>query len=38
VFKSANITGIGIVHPTVDVDEKKRALRLTNRVDGNRSL
>src|SRR6478672_1332889 len=38
VFESANITGIGIVHPTVDVDEKKRTLRLANRVDGNRSL
>src|SRR5512132_3396420 len=38
VFKSANITGIGIVHPAVDVNEKKRALRLANRVDGSRSL
>jgi len=38
VFESANITGVSIVHPTVDVDEKKRALRLANRVDGNRSL
>src|SRR6478609_12160132 len=31
VLKSANITGIGIVHPTVDVDKKKRAWRLANR-------
>src|SRR5438552_10476969 len=34
VFKSANVPRIGIVHPTVDVNEKKRALRLTNYVDG----
>src|SRR5436190_23878633 len=38
VFKSANITGVGIVHPTVDVNEKKRPLRLTNHVDRSRSL
>src|SRR6478736_6613812 len=38
VFKSANITRIGIVHPAVDVDEKKGALRLANRVERSRSL
>src|SRR5262249_31552298 len=38
VFEAANIAGVGIVHPTVDVYEKKRALRLTNHVDGSRSL
>src|SRR5438045_8834000 len=38
LFKSANVTGVGIVHPAVDVNEKKRALCLTNRVEGSRSL
>src|SRR5439155_18096346 len=38
VLKSANVTGVGIVHPTVDVDKKKRALRLTNHIDRSRSL
>src|SRR5262249_12280442 len=38
VFKSANITGIGIVHPTVDVNEKKGTLRLANHINRSRSL
>jgi hypothetical protein len=38
VFESANITGIGIIHPTVDVNEKKRALRLADRIDRSCSL
>src|SRR4029453_10996353 len=38
VLKSADITGVGIVHPTVDVNEKKRALRLPNCVDCSDSL
>jgi hypothetical protein len=38
VFESTNITGVGVVHPAVDVNEKKRALRLANHVDGSRSL
>src|SRR4029077_20681176 len=38
VFKSATITGVGIVHPAVNVNKKKRALRLANRVDCNGSL
>src|SRR5437763_9624799 len=38
VFKSANIAGIGIIHPTVTINEKKGALRLANRVDCSRSL
>src|SRR5689334_9400407 len=37
VLKSANVTGVGIVHPTVDVNEEKGALRLTNHVDRSRS-
>src|ERR1044071_6271727 len=28
VLEPANITGVGIVHPTVDVNEKQRTLRL----------
>src|ERR1044072_7581317 len=38
VFKSANITGVGIVHPTVDINEKQGSLRLTNGIDCSRSL
>src|SRR5260370_40117551 len=38
VFKSANITGVGIVHPAVNVNEKKGTLRLANHVEGSRSL
>src|SRR4029077_17466527 len=38
VFKSANVTGIGIVHPAVDVNEKKGTLGLANHVDRSRSL
>src|SRR5881227_1004170 len=38
VLKSAHITGVGIVHPAVNVNEKKRTLRLANRVDGSSSL
>src|SRR5947199_10215768 len=38
MFKSANIAGVGIVHPTVDVNEKKGPVRLTNHVDRSRSL
>src|ERR1700747_3492871 len=30
VFKSANITRVGVVHPAVDVNEKKGTLRLAN--------
>ena len=36
VLKSANITGVGIVHPAVDVDEKKGALSLANHVERSR--
>src|SRR5260370_41766421 len=32
-LKWANVTGAGIVHPTVDVNEKNQALRLTKHVD-----
>jgi hypothetical protein len=38
VFESANITGVCIVHPAVDVNEKKGTPRLANHVDGSRSL
>jgi hypothetical protein len=38
VFKSANITRNGVVHPAVNVNEEKGPLRLANRVDGSRSL
>src|SRR6478672_13613291 len=38
VFKSADITRVGIVHPAVDVNEKKGALRLANHVERSRSL
>src|SRR5262249_19894883 len=38
VFESANIAGIGIVHPTVDVNEKQGALCLANHVNGSGSL
>src|SRR5882762_1908419 len=33
LLKSANITRVGIVHPTVDINKKKRPLRLANHVD-----
>jgi len=38
VFKSTNITGVGVVHPTVDIDEKERSLRLANYIDRSRPL
>src|SRR5215472_292524 len=38
VFESANITRVGIVHPTVDVDKKERPLCLANQVNGSGSL
>src|SRR5215471_8405629 len=38
VLKSAHIAGVGIVHPTVDVNEKERTLRLPNHIDCSRSL
>jgi hypothetical protein len=38
VLESANIAGVGIVHPTVDVNEKKRALCLPNQVNRDGSL
>src|SRR5262245_43957976 len=38
VLKSANITGVRVVHPTVDVNEKQRALRLANCIDCSHSL
>ena len=38
VFKFANVTGVGVVLPTVDVHEKKGALCLANHVDRSSSL
>src|SRR5262249_5066358 len=38
VFESANITGICIVHPSMDIDEKKGALCPTNHIDRSCSL
>jgi hypothetical protein len=38
VFEFANVTGIGVVLPTVDVNKKEGALRLANRVDRSCSL
>jgi hypothetical protein len=38
VLKSANIAGVRIVHPTVDINEKQRALRLADRVDRSHAL
>ena len=38
VFKSADVTRIGVVHPAVDVNEEKWALRLANHVERSHSL
>src|SRR5262245_61351210 len=38
MFEPANIGGIGIVHPAVDVNEKKRTLCLANHIERSCSL
>ena len=38
MLESANIAGVGIVHPAMDVNEKKGTLCLANHIESSRSL